>query len=97
MPIERPSLNIAVILQSLIVVSVSALAGVTWNLSAAVSLLSYKVDTALSDRYTGKEARKDIEIQKGVDVTQNQRMDIHQGILNRQQATIDQYDSTMRH
>lgn len=90
------SLNLSQVLQGSVLLAVAGLAGMLWqgrtdiaDLSKQVALLNYKVDSALADRYTGSEARKDLEIQKSVNSLVEQRLNTHSGILTRQQAVLD--------
>jgi hypothetical protein len=92
----RVSLNLSQVLQALVILAVAGLASMFWQgradiseLSKQVALLTYKVDSALSDRYTGSDARKDLEIQKNINSLIEQRLNTHSGILTRQQSMID--------
>ena len=78
------------------ITSVWGLPGKISDLTTQVARIETQLAVAMADKYTGTSAAKDLEVQKGVNVNMQQRLDIHQGILNRQQSTIDQLDNTGR-
>ena len=86
-----------IMLQTVIALLLGVFISSVWGLPDKISIIQSQIarietqlSVAMADRYTGSEAAKDLEVQDGINTNINQRLDIHSGILTRQQAAIDQ-------
>ena len=86
-----------IMLQTVIALLLGVFISSVWGLPDKISIIQSQIarietqlSVAMADRYTRSEAAKDLEVQNGINTNINQRLDIHSGILTRQQAAIDQ-------
>ena|SRR3990167_156306 len=86
-----------IMLQTVIALLLGVFISSVWGLPDKISIIQSQIarietqlSVAMADRYTRSEAAKDLEVQDGINTNINQRLDIHSGILTRQQAAIDQ-------
>ena len=89
-----------IMLQTVIALLLGVFISSVWGLPDKISIIQSQIarietqlSAAMADRYTGSEAAKDLEVQDGINTNINQRLDIHSGILTRQQSTIDKMES----
>ena len=89
-----------IIMQTVIALLLGVFISSVWGLPDKIAIIQSQIarvetqlSVAMADRYTGAEAAKDLEVQSGINTNLNQRLDIHSGILTRQQSTIDKMES----
>jgi len=88
--------NPGTVLQSMLVVGLVGLIATVLHLSSEVNLLTYKVNEALSNRFTATDGSKLEKAQDAVNALISQRLDTHSGILTHQQTLIDQHEAALR-